>query len=161
MGAKLRQCLFNHTRVNLQGIELPRISQRVCEPSTNAARGSGSESGQTRVLCATRCNDHHQKSRSGERSGKVTKDWNVPSPETKAIKVELVWDPPALDLRSHERSGPSANSGGSAGRTFRLQSIGRTPAPQRGVRTCPTPLVINTFCIGDMQLFSLPGGYAP
>ena len=44
----------------------------------------------------------------------------------------------ALDLRSHERSGLSANSGGSAGRTCRLQSIGRTPAPQRGVRTCPT-----------------------
>jgi metal-sulfur cluster biosynthetic enzyme len=34
-------------------------------------------------------------------------DWNVPSPETKAIKVELVWDPPWTSDR-HERSGPSA-----------------------------------------------------
>jgi hypothetical protein len=25
----------------------------------------------------------------------------------------------------------------------------------------PAPPVINTFCIGDMHLFSLPGGYAP
>ena len=30
------------------------------------------------------------------------KDWNVPSPETKAIKVELVWDPPWTSDRMSE-----------------------------------------------------------
>ena len=37
-----------------------------------------------------------------DHGGKVTKDWNVPSPETKAIKVELVWDPPWTSDRMSE-----------------------------------------------------------
>jgi hypothetical protein len=36
-----------------------------------------------------------------------------------------------------------------------------TPTGREDVPDVAGPPVVNTFCIGDMQLFSLPGGYAP